>query len=84
MTLDRENKLLIGLCAMAGILIFKLFSIQILDDSYKKKAEENTKEIPEEVVEEVAETIEPKIESEELEGEDLEAAIDALLTDTEQ
>ena len=43
MTLDRENKLLIGLCAMAGILIFKLFSIQILDDSYKKKAEENTK-----------------------------------------
>ena len=29
MTLDRENKLLIGLCAMAGILIFKLFSILI-------------------------------------------------------
>ena len=43
MKLDRENKLLIGLCAMAGILIVKLFSIQILDPSYKKLAEDNTK-----------------------------------------
>lgn len=43
MTLDRENKLLIGLCAMAFILIAKLFSIQILDDQYKQSAENNTK-----------------------------------------
>ena len=38
MTLDRENKLLIGLCAMVGILIAKLFSIQIVDDQYKQSA----------------------------------------------
>ena len=43
MTLDRENKLLIGLCAMAAILIAKLFSIQIIDDKYKQSAENNTK-----------------------------------------
>ena len=43
MKLDRENKLLIGLCAMAGILIAKLFSIQIIDDKYKESAENNTK-----------------------------------------
>ena len=44
MKLDRENKLLIGLCAMVGILIVKLFSIQIADhDYYQKKAEDNTK-----------------------------------------
>ena len=43
MTLDRENKLLIGLCAMAGILIAKLFSIQIVEDKYKESAESNTK-----------------------------------------
>ena len=43
MTLDRENKLLIGLCAMVGILIAKLFSIQIVDDQYKQSAENNTK-----------------------------------------
>ena len=43
MTLDRENKLLIGLCAMAFILIAKLFSIQIIDDQYKQSAENNTK-----------------------------------------
>lgn len=42
MKLDRENKLLIGLCAMAGILIVKLFSIQT-DGMYKKLAEDNTK-----------------------------------------
>ena len=49
------------------------------------KAEE---EIPEENVEEVAETaveeIIPEVEDEELSGEDLETAIDALFTDTEQ
>ena len=33
---------------------------------------------------EVAEEIVPEVETEELEGEDLEAVIDALLTDTEQ
>ncbi len=43
MTLDRENKLLIGLCAMASILIAKLFSIQIVEDKYKESAESNTK-----------------------------------------
>ena len=43
MKLDRENKLLIGLCAMAGILITKLFSIQIIEDKYKESAENNTK-----------------------------------------
>jgi penicillin-binding protein 2 len=43
MTLDRENKLLIGLGAMALILIAKLFSIQIIDDKYKQSAENNTK-----------------------------------------
>ena len=43
MTLDRENKLLIGLCAMAAILIIKLFSIQIIEDKYKQSAENNTK-----------------------------------------
>ena len=31
MKLNRENKLLIGLCTAAVILIAKLFSIQILD-----------------------------------------------------
>ena len=45
-------------------------------------------EIPEESVEEVAETaveeIIPEVEDEELSGEDLETAIDALFTDTEQ
>ena len=44
MKLDRENKLLIGLCAMVGILVVKLFSIQIADhEHYQKKAEDNTK-----------------------------------------
>jgi penicillin-binding protein 2 len=43
MTLDRENKLLIGLGAMTLILIAKLFSIQIIDDKYKQSAENNTK-----------------------------------------
>ena len=43
MKLDRENKLLIGLCTMAGILLVKLFSIQIINDSYKQSAENNSK-----------------------------------------
>ena len=42
MKLNRENKLLIGLCTAAVILIAKLFSIQILDDKYKLSAENNT------------------------------------------
>ena len=32
MKLNRENKLLIGLCTAAAILIAKLFSIQIIND----------------------------------------------------
>ena len=42
MKLNRENKLLIGLCAAAAILLAKLFSIQILDDRYKLAAENNS------------------------------------------
>ncbi len=42
MKLNRENKLLIGLCTAALILIAKLFSIQILEDKYKLSAENNT------------------------------------------
>lgn len=42
MKLNRENKLLIGLCTAAGILILKLFSIQIIEDKYKLSAENNT------------------------------------------
>ena len=42
MKLNRENKLIIGLCTAAAILIAKLFSIQILEDKYKLSAENNT------------------------------------------
>ena len=42
MKLNRENRLIIGLCTIAGILIAKLFSIQILDDDYKMAAENNS------------------------------------------
>ncbi len=42
MKFNRENKLLIGLCTAAFILIAKLFSIQILEDKYKLSAENNT------------------------------------------
>ena len=42
MKLNRENKLLIGLCTAAGILIIKLFGIQIVEDKYKLSAENNT------------------------------------------
>ena len=42
MKLNRENKLLIGLCTAALILIIKLFSIQIINDEYKLSAENNT------------------------------------------
>ena len=42
MKLNRENKLLIGLCTAALILIAKLFSIQIVNDKYKLAAENNS------------------------------------------
>ena len=42
MKLNRENKLLIGLCTAAAILIAKLFSIQILNDEYKLDARNNS------------------------------------------
>ena len=42
MKLNRKNKLLIGLCVVAVILIIRLFSIQIIDDKYKMDAENNS------------------------------------------
>ncbi len=42
MKLNRQNKLLIGLCTIAAILIAKLFSIQILDETYKEHADNNS------------------------------------------
>ncbi|MBR2856341.1 MAG: penicillin-binding protein 2 [Bacteroidales bacterium] len=42
MKLNRENKLLIGLCTAAAILIAKLFTIQILDEDYKLDAQNNS------------------------------------------
>ncbi len=42
MNLNRGNKLLIGLCTVAAILIAKLFSIQILEDKYKMNADNNS------------------------------------------
>ena len=42
MKLTRDNKLRIGLCIIAGILLAKLFVIQIIDDSYKADANNNS------------------------------------------
>ena len=42
MKLNRKNKLLIGLCTAAAILLSRLFIIQIIDDDYKLSAENNT------------------------------------------
>lgn len=42
MKFNRQNKLLIGLCTTAVILLARLFSIQILDDKYKLSADNNT------------------------------------------
>ncbi len=42
MKLNRENKLLIGLCTAAAILIAKLFYIQIIEDKYKDSADNNS------------------------------------------
>ena len=45
MKLDRENKLLIGLCVMAGVLIATLADLQIVNHSHYKKLEENNKKV---------------------------------------
>ena len=42
MRLDRQNRLLIGLGAVAAILIIRLFVIQIVDTSYKEDASNNS------------------------------------------
>ena len=42
MKLNRKNKLLIGLCIAAAILLVKIFSIQIIDDKYKLASENNS------------------------------------------
>ena len=42
MTLDRKNKILIGLGVVATILLVKLFGIQILDPQYKIDASNNS------------------------------------------
>ena len=42
MKLERANKLRIGLLIMAGILIAKIFYIQIIDDRYKIDASNNS------------------------------------------
>lgn len=42
MTVSRQNKLLIGLGVVAAILLARLFVIQILDDSYKADASNNS------------------------------------------
>ena len=42
MKFNRKNKLIIGLCTAAAILIMKLFSIQIIEDKYKMDAENNS------------------------------------------
>ena len=42
MKFNRKNKLIIGLCTAAAILVVKLFSIQIIEDKYKMDAENNS------------------------------------------
>ena len=42
MDLSRKNKLLIGLGAVATVLLVKLFSIQIVHDEYKKSSDNNS------------------------------------------
>jgi penicillin-binding protein 2 len=42
MKLNRQNKLLIGLCTAALILLAKLFSIQIIEDKYKLASDNNS------------------------------------------
>lgn len=42
MEVNRKNKLLLGLILAAIVLVVKLFSIQILDDKYKRDASNNS------------------------------------------
>ena len=42
MEINRTNKILIGLVAAVAILVAKLFTIQILDPSYKESADNNS------------------------------------------
>jgi len=42
MTIDKKNRLLIGLIVFALVLIVRLFSIQILSDRYKRDASNNS------------------------------------------
>ena len=42
MKFNRKNKLIIGLCTAAAILVMKLFGIQIIEDKYKMDAENNS------------------------------------------
>ena len=42
MEVNRKNKLLLGLAAVALVLLGKLFYIQVIDDSYKKDASNNS------------------------------------------
>lgn len=42
MKLNRKNRLLIGLCTAAAILVARLFNIQILEEKYKTDASNNS------------------------------------------
>ena len=42
MEINRKNKLLMGLAAVSLVLLGKLFYIQVIDDSYKKDASNNS------------------------------------------
>lgn len=42
MKLNRQNRLLIGLCTAAAILVARLFSIQIIEEKYKTDASNNS------------------------------------------
>lgn len=42
MEVNRKNKLLLGLAAVALVLLGKLFYIQVIDDNYKKDASNNS------------------------------------------
>ena len=42
MEMNRKNRLLVGLFAVAGLLLVKLFYIQIINDKYKRDASNNS------------------------------------------
>ena len=42
MEMNRKNRLLVGLFAIAGLLLVKLFYIQIINDKYKRDASNNS------------------------------------------